>query len=152
MCQAMSRSAESCSFPLSSSFIIFIGLHSLDDPSIIGVELLNRLCTHLSHVSNVSHLHTLLLIYDYQWFTLSDPFSIGSNTSPFSDAFSFHYVTNITNLRMVVIVIELCIGYPIHPIFIIYFLLIYVSPFLLINCLPSSNLYSILSSRNALKN
>eukprot|EP00080_Pristionchus_pacificus_P015891 PDM75911.1 afd-1 [Pristionchus pacificus] len=72
--QAMSRSAESCSFPLSSSFIIFIGLHSLDDPSIIGVELLNRLCTHLSHVSNdgchrdrivywlsnSSHLHHLL--------------------------------------------------------------------------------------------
>ncbi|GMT00577.1 hypothetical protein PENTCL1PPCAC_22751, partial [Pristionchus entomophagus] len=73
--EAMSRSTESCVFPLSSSFIIFIGLHSIGDGSTIGMEVINRLSTHLSHLShdgiesrgrllywlsNSSHLYHLL--------------------------------------------------------------------------------------------
>ncbi|GMR53582.1 hypothetical protein PMAYCL1PPCAC_23777 [Pristionchus mayeri] len=50
--EAMSRSTESAPLPLSSSFLIFIGLHSLHDRPSVGIQVMKQLSTHLSHLSN----------------------------------------------------------------------------------------------------
>ncbi|GMT28497.1 hypothetical protein PFISCL1PPCAC_19794 [Pristionchus fissidentatus] len=87
--EAMSRSAESSLFVLSSSFTIFIGLHSLPDRPSICNHVINQLCTHLSQLSNDPSQPRCRLLYwlsnsSHLYHLLSYDICFSLNLSPLS--------------------------------------------------------------------